>query len=60
MLGYSGSSISLVFHPEHFDDKGLCVNEAYEGQNVTYSPKNGTMAVGRPLRRPHAVVPAPP
>ena len=26
----------------------------------TYSPKNGTIAVGRPLRRPQAVVPAPP
>jgi hypothetical protein len=25
-----------------------------------YSPKNGTIAVGRPFNKPHAVVPAPP
>lgn len=39
-----------------------CFSVFFSGtdQIGTYSPKNGTTAVERPYKRPHAVVPAPP
>lgn len=60
-LSGSGSCICHHVCPERLTSRnGKHFHDRYLGIGSTYSPKNGTIMVGRALTKPQAVVPAPP